>query len=417
MTVEAVRRSIERLPAWVRIGAVEVAAIGLPAVASALGREPFSWSLVSALVACALLPLRHVWPPLALLGGLWGLAGGLGWPPAIVALYALGRRSGKLSRTWPWLVLPVVASVTPVLLTQDLAWSDIVLTIAFVILYAGAPAAMGLLVSTRARLTESLRDLRRARASATAAAQDVARAQERARIGREIHDSVGHHATLIAVGAAALAASTGEESTRRSAEHLRGLAKRAIGEMRAALGLLDGGAEPVAGLAEMAALVEGVQTAGVDVEMVLTGEPADLPPAVGRAVYRVVQESLTNAVRHAPGAPVRVQLDRLSAELVVAVTNPAPPRTRRRREAFATGGAGLTGLAHRVTAAGGSLTAGPSGGGFAVRAIFPLTPTTELIVPAQAGPRDRVDQPLSTPQSRLTGATKGGGGTADSAPD
>jgi signal transduction histidine kinase len=413
MAVEAVRRSIGRLPRWVRVGAVEVAAIGVPAVASALGREPFSWSLVAALVACALLPLRHLWPPLALLGGLWGLAGGLGWPPAIVALYALGRRSGKLSRTWPWLVLPVVASVTPVLLTQDLAWSDIVLTIAFVILYAGAPAAMGLLVSTRARLTESLRDLRRARASAKAAAQDVARAQERARIGREIHDSVGHHATLIAVGAAALATSTAEESTRQSAEHLRGLAKRALAEMRTALGLLDGAAEPVAGLAEMAALVEGVQTAGVDVEMALTGEPADLPPAVGRAVYRVVQESLTNAVRHAPGAPVRVQLDRVPDGIVVAVTNPAPPRTRRRKESFATGGAGLSGLAHRVTAAGGTLTAGPAAGGFAVRAAFPLVPTAELIVPAQAGERDPVELPVGTHQSRLTGATNGGGGTGD----
>jgi signal transduction histidine kinase len=413
MAVEAVRRVVDRLPRPARLGAVEVAAIGVPAVASALGHQPFSWSLVSALVACLLLPLRHVWPPLALLGGLWGLAGGLGWPPAIVALYALGRRSGTLSRTWPWLVLPVVASVTPVLLTQDLAWSDIVLTIAFVILYAGAPAALGLLVSTRARLTESLRDLRRARASATAAAQDVARAEERARIGREIHDSVGHHATLIAVGAAALAASTDDEDTRRSAEHLRGLAKRALAEMRAALGLLAGGAEPVAGLAEMAALIEGVQTAGVDVELALTGEPTDLLPAVGRAVYRVVQESLTNAVRHAPGAPVRVELDRRPDELVVRVTNPAPPRARRRRESFTTGGAGLSGLSERVAGARGTLAAGPSDGGFTVRAAFPLTPAAEVLVPTQAGERDPIGLPLSTHQSRLTRATNGGGAPAD----
>jgi signal transduction histidine kinase len=307
--------------------------------------------------------------------------------------------------------------VTPVLLTQDLAWSDIVLTIAFVVLYAGAPAAMGLLVSTRARLTESLQDLRRARASATAAAQDVARAQERARIGREIHDSVGHHATLIAVGAAALAASTAEDSTRRSAEHMRGLAKRALAEMRAALGLLDGAAEPVVGLAEMAALVEGVQTAGVEVEMTLTGEPSDLPAAVGRAVYRVVQESLTNAVRHAPGAPVHVQLDRRPDELLVRVTNPAPPRTRRRREAFAAGGAGLSGLSERVAAAGGALTAGPVAGGFGVQARFPLTPATDLMVPAQPGERDPLDLPAGTHESRLTGSTNGGGGAPGRATD
>jgi signal transduction histidine kinase len=166
----------------------------------------------------------------------------------------------------------------------------------------------------------------------------------------------------------------------------------------------------VAGLAEMAALVEGVQTAGVDVEMALTGDPVDLPPTVGRAVYRVVQESLTNAVRHAPGAPVRVQLDRDPDEIVVAVTNPAPPRTRRRRESFATGGAGLTGLAHRVSAAGGTLSAAPADGGFAVRARFPLPPPSELMVSTQPG---SVQLPASTHQSRLTGATNGGGGPAD----
>ncbi|WP_214407296.1 sensor histidine kinase [Pseudonocardia lacus] len=398
------RVAVERLPRWVRLAGTEVAAVGLPAVAASLGHPPFSWSLVATLVACALLPLRHVWPPLALLGGLWGLAGGLGWPPAIVSLYALGRWAGRMSRVWPWLLLPVVASVTPVLLTQDLAWSDVVLTIAFVALYAGAPAAMGLLVSTRARLIESLAELRRARASATAAAQDVARAQERARIGREIHDSVGHHATLIAVGAAALAAQTTDETARRSAEHLRGLAKRALAEMRAALGLLDNGTEPVQGLAEMAALVEGAQAAGVEVQVdtIAAGEPAEVPAAIGRAVYRVVQESLTNAVRHAPGAPVHIEVRRRPDELDVLVVNPAPPRaTRRRREAFTTGGAGLTGLAERVLTAGGTLSAGPAaGGGFTVRATSPLAPTPDPL-------------PLSTHESRLTGATNGGGGRPD----
>jgi signal transduction histidine kinase len=406
MVVGGMHGRFGRLPAWARFIGIEVLAVGLPVVAVLLGRAPFTWSLTSALVACALLPLRHLWPPLALLGGLWGLAGGLGWPPAIVALYTLGRRAERPATVWPWLVLPVVTSVTPVLLTQDLAWSDIVLTIAFVVLYAGAPAAMGLLVSTRARLTESLAELRRARASATAAAQDVARAQERARIGREIHDSVGHHATLIAVGAAALAASTSEESTRQAAEHLRGLAKRALAEMRAALGLLDGGGDPVEGLAEMAALVEGAQAAGVEVDVELRGEATDLPPAVGRAVYRVVQESLTNAVRHAPGAPVRIEVVHHRDRLDVHVRNSAPPRgTRRRREAFTTGGAGLAGLTERVSSTGGRLTAGPdTGDSFTVHATFPVPPATLA---------EQTPLPASTHQSRLTGATNGGGAGGD----
>jgi signal transduction histidine kinase len=351
---------------------VELVAVVLPAIAVLLGVPPFEWSVASALVACALLPLRHLWPPLGLLGSFWALAGGLGWPPAIVALYTLGRRSRRVPTLVPWLVATVAVSVTPVLLTQDLPIGRIVLTIAFVALYAGAPAALGLLVSTRARLTESLRQLERAREEALAASRDAARAQERARIGREIHDAVGHHATLIAVGAAAIAASTTEDETRRGAEQLRVLAKRALAEMRAALGLLDG-SEHVAGLTEITALVAGSRAAGVAVEFDECGDPVEVAPGTGRAVYRVVQESLTNAARHAPGAPVSVRLRWAPTELVVEVRNGPTRAVPRRPEAG--GGAGLTGLAERVTAAGGRLSAGREpGGGFAVRAAFPLDP-------------------------------------------
>ncbi|MFC4949032.1 sensor histidine kinase [Pseudonocardia sp. GCM10023141] len=387
-------------PRWARLAAIEIAAVGVPAVAVLFAEAPFSWSILSGLVACAVLPLRHVSPRLAVLGGLWGLAGGLGWPAAIVALYTFGRRSGRLSTVLPWLVLPVAAAVTPVLVTQDLPWQRIVLTFAFVALYAVAPAVMGLLMTTRERLTESLRDLERARETALAASQEAARSQERARIGREIHDAVGHHATLIAVGAAAIAASTAEEETRQSAEQIRLLAKRALAEMRAALGL-DGRAEQVAGLSEMAALVAGAHAAGVHVEIVNEGDAAELAPAVGRAVYRVVQESLTNAARHAAGAPVRVELSWRAEALHVQVSNDIPPKAgRRRRESFDAGGAGLTGLAERVSCVGGKLEAGPShDGGFAVRAAFPLVPAPPLPIsdPRPAPRAPLPDKPLAVP--------------------
>ncbi len=364
--------TVLQIPLPLRRALVELAAVVLPAIAVLLGVPPFEWSVAPALVACALLPLRHLWPPLGLLGSFWALAGGLGWPPAIVALYTLGRRCRAVAMLVPWLVATVAVAVTPVLLTQDLPIGRIVLTVAFVALYAGAPAALGLLVSTRARLTESLRQLERAREEALAASRDAARAQDRARIGREIHDAVGHHATLIAVGAAAIAASTGEEDTRRSAEQLRQLAKRALAEMRAALGLLDG-SEHVAGLAEICALVAGSRAAGVAVEFDERGQPVEVAPGTGRAVYRVVQESLTNAARHAAGAPVSVRLSWRPTELAVEVGNGPTSVVPRRREAG--GGAGLTGLAERVSAAGGCLTAGPRpDGGFAVRAVFPLDP-------------------------------------------
>jgi signal transduction histidine kinase len=359
--------------AWLRRAALDLAVVLVPAVAVLWAEPPFSWSVPSALVACGLLPLRHIGPPLAVVGGLWGLAGGLGWPAALVALYALGRRGGRVSTTLPWLGLPLVAAVTPVLMTQALPWQSIVLTVAFVGLYTVAPASMGLLMATRERLTESLRELERARGEALAASQDAVRAQERARIGREIHDAVGHHATLIAVGAAAIAASTGEDETRRGAEQLRVLAKRALAEMRVALGLLDG-REDAAGLTEIAALVAGSKAAGVDVELLNTGAPGEVGPAVGRAVYRVVQESLTNAARHAAGTAVSVELRWDPLELQVQVQNARPSRPSRwRREPLDGGGAGLTGLAERVASVGGQLSWGPTAaGGFAVRATFPF---------------------------------------------
>ncbi|OZM75582.1 histidine kinase [Pseudonocardia sp. MH-G8] len=352
---------------------LEAAAVLVPAGAVLLGEAPFAWSVPAALVACALLPLRHVWPPLGLLGGLWGLAGGLGWPPAIVALYTMGRRCRHLPSLVPWAAAAVLVAVTPVLMTQDLGWNKIVLAFGFVGLYAGAPAVMGLLVSTRSRLTESLRELERAREDALAASRDAARAQERARIGREIHDAVGHHATLIAVGAAAIVASTAEDETRRGAEQLRVLAKRALAEMRAALGLLDGTGH-AAGLAEITALVAGSRSAGVAVEREDRGEPVGVAPGTGRAAYCVVQESLTNAARHAPGARVCVRLHWHPTELVVEVANDAPVASQS-RAVTAGGGAGLTGLSERVGATGGELVVGPrEGGGFTVRATFPLEP-------------------------------------------
>jgi signal transduction histidine kinase len=379
---------------WLRRGALEVAAVGVPAVAVLWAEPPFSWSVVAALVGCALVPLRHLWPPLALLGGLWGLAGGLGWPAVMVVLYALGRRSGRLLATLPWLVLPLVAAVTPVLVTQDLPWQRGVLTVVFVGLYAVAPTFMGLLMATRERLTASLREVERARESALVASQDAARAQERARIGREIHDAVGHHATLIAVGAAALAASTREEPTRQAAESIRGLAKRALAEMRVALGLVDDASEQRAGLAEVAALVAGARAAGVEVEIAHHGRPVELASGVGRAVYRVVQESLTNAARHSSGAAVRVDLSWRPDELHVQVLNAASPRTaRRQREAFGTGGAGLTGLAERVTSLGGHLSAGSTpGGGFAVRATFELVKP----VPTVGSTPEKAPEPVAS---------------------
>lgn len=380
-----------------RLVGTELLVVALTAVVAVLGEPAFSWSVPAALLGCALLPLRHLWPPLAVVGVLAGLAGGLGWPPALVALYRLGRHHRSVPVLVAWLVLPVVAAVAPVFATQDLRWNQGVLVVGYVVVNAAAATVVGMLVGTRARLVDSLAELARARDSALAARADAARAEERARIGREIHDAVGHHITLIAVGAAALAASTREEGTRRAAEELRALAKRSLGEVRAALGLASGPLVAAdAGSSDVAALVAQWRDAGLAVELVDDRSTAGLRPALERAAYRVVQESLTNAARHAPGSAVRVEIGCAQEALSVRVDN---TRSAEPRDVVGRGGAGLTGLAERVGAVGGRITAGPRpDGGFAVAARFPLEP-------APAG-----WLPTGTHQSRPGRATEGGGG-------
>lgn len=393
-----------------RRAGLEATAVLLPAFIAVLGHPSFWWSVPAALLSCALLPLRHVWPPLAVFGVLPGLAGGLGWAPALVALYMLGRRSRSLAEAAPWLLAPVVAAVAPVFATQALPWQDGVLTVGYVVVNAGAATVVGLLVGTRARLVESLRQLDEARETALEARGDAARAEERARIGREIHDAVGHHITLIAVGAAALAASTREEHTRSAADQLRLLAKRSLGEVRAALGLAGGPVPQPAPEPDMASsvgvLVADWRAAGMDVELADRGVRTGLCPIVERAASRVVQEALTNAARHAPGSQVRVELGSSADALRVCVRNTAAPTPR---DVVGRGGAGLAGLAERSARwAGGSTSAPAPTAGSPWRRSSPSNPSrprpdqvTDRYPPKSPSPGRRRTVVLSPPGGRI----------------
>jgi signal transduction histidine kinase len=141
--------------------------------------------------------------------------------------------------------------------------------------------------------------------------------------------------------------------------------------MRSALGLVGPVSAGTAGLGE---LVDRARDAGLDVELVAHGTARALPMAADQAVYRVVQEALTNAARHSPGSGVRVEVDwRASDRIRVEVVNGPPRRPAR---GFGSGGAGLAGLAERVGAVGGELTSGPAADGFRVCAVLPLAPET-----------------------------------------
>ncbi|MFC7343604.1 sensor histidine kinase [Saccharopolyspora griseoalba] len=349
-----------------RRAALEVLAVGLPMAAVIAAPDPMGYGVISGSCAALVLPLRHRWPRLCVLLCLPAMAGGLGWAAMLVAMFRLGRELLDLRELAGWVLLTCVAAIAPVAFAESLAVGQWALTLGFVLLGAGAPAALGALVALRARLAESVERLAAATEVAAQAKAETARAEERARIAREIHDAVGHHVTLIAVESAALKTTSGDEQVREAAERVRSLSRRALGEMRTTLGL--GSAQADSGSIEE--LVEQARASGVAVE--LSGELVrdEVPGAVERAAYRVVQEALTNAAKHAPGAEIRVRLSDQADALRIVVSNDAPGRPT--GEPVDSGGAGLSGLTERVRTVGGELTAGPSeDGGFELVASLP----------------------------------------------
>jgi signal transduction histidine kinase len=202
--------------------------------------------------------------------------------------------------------------------------------------------------------------------------------EERARIARELHDVVAHHMSLIAVRAesapyrlAELPAPVHAEFLSLSAE-----ARQALAEMRRLLGVLRHDEPPELGpqprLADLPALIDAVRVAGVPVELSAPAGLDQVPAGVGVCAYRIVQESLSNAGRHAPGAAVSVLVERRAGAVLLRVVNgpgelAGPPGGGP--------GHGLLGMRERVALLGGSLSADPAAdGGFVVAAVLPLGP-------------------------------------------
>ncbi|RCV53990.1 sensor histidine kinase [Marinitenerispora sediminis] len=203
-------------------------------------------------------------------------------------------------------------------------------------------------------------------------AAEQARLRERARIAQDMHDSLGHELSLVALRAAALQVAPDlDERHRAAVRELRSGIADATERLRDIIGVLrpDGDPAPAAPTPEdVDVLVSRARSSGLVVELHRTGEAAEPPAAVERAVHRVVQEGLTNAAKHAPGAAVLVLLEQSAGATAVTVSNGPPSAPA---PAASGGRQGLVGLRERVRLAGGTLRSGPRGSGFELAAVLP----------------------------------------------
>jgi signal transduction histidine kinase len=242
-----------------------------------------------------------------------------------------------------------------------------------VALFIGLPAALGLVMRRRQEDIAALT----LEAEALGREADAAVELERRRIARELHDVVSHAVTLIAVQAEAGQAviEADPDAARRSLESIGQVSREALNELSRLLAVLDDGpATEDPGLARLGTLVAGVRATGLRVELTddASGEPPPLDPATDRCAYRVVQEALTNALRHTSGGRIEVRIARAAGPVVVEVSSHGRPH----RSSYGGSGRGLTGLRERVLSLGGSFDASPTDSGFVVRAEIPRRPVT-----------------------------------------
>jgi signal transduction histidine kinase len=213
---------------------------------------------------------------------------------------------------------------------------------------------------------------------------------ERIRIAHELHDVLAHHVTVVnaQAGVAQYLLRSDPDAAEKALSGIAENSSAALDDLRVTLGLLRSESgeldqrRPAPGTPELPALIQTYRDAGVRTEASVSGSARPLATAAGLALYRITQEALTNASKHAPGTDVTVDVSWSESAVRLTIANSRP----RARGTGAGTGNGLVGMRERAVAAGGALTAGPTGdGGFRVTATLPASPVTGAGDPA--GPR------------------------------
>lgn len=290
--------------------------------------------------------------------------------PGVIAGYSIGRWVDR-RRSWWGVVLAIAlwvawSSLDPMNKTLDDQWLTVVWLSPWVIAWL-----VGALVRTTAQATEQRRQVREQRASRAVA-------EERNRIARELHDVIGHSVSVMTVQASAVRRRLREDQVveRQALETVEAVGREALAEMRRMVGVLrqtdaaDGpDREPPPGLAQVDRLVEKFRAAGLPVQLEVTGDAVQLAPGLDLTAYRLLQEGLTNTLRHAVGPTrVEVSITRADDHLELAVRDDG-----RLQAEDAEPGHGLLGMNERVAVYGGALVArARTTGGFELVATLPL---------------------------------------------
>jgi signal transduction histidine kinase len=323
-------------------------------------------SLVVAVLTALVLSVRRVWPGpvfavtvlMAAVLTQWPVRGALFPFPSAIALYTVAVTMSRATA----LVAAVLAAAAEIPAAGQGGWHNGWLAAIYEVIGIAAVLVAGLYVNTRRAYLAELRDRAQRLEREQDQASALAAAVERARIAREMHDSVAHHLTVIVtLSDGALAAVT--RAPAQACDAIRGVsstAREALAETRRLLGVLrEDGQElrqPLPGLTDLDGLFTRVRAAGLPVRYERSGPSGDTPPGVQLVIFRLVQEALTNTMKHAgPGASAAVRLRLAPGEVRVDVEDDGAGGAGVPRAP----GGGLTGMAERVGAFGGELSCGP----------------------------------------------------------
>ncbi len=243
-----------------------------------------------------------------------------------------------------------------------------------------AAVAVGLYVGARRRVIDGLRERAERLDRERELMADRAVAQERVRIAQELHDIVAHNVSLMVVKAQALGATVDDDRVTDSTDAIADLGRQAMAEMHTTLRLLrDDQAQgpelnPQPGLAQLERLVEQSRGAGLEIELTVEGEPRALPQSLDLSAFRIIQEALTNVVKHASGASTKVTLAYQAQGVRLTIID-SDDQVRAMLLSEPSDGHGVIGMRERAALFGGTLTTETLPDGFKVTATLPYVPT------------------------------------------